>query len=174
MCQDTEIQEKKHIVSMYKMLENDLLTIQEYIYFHPDNLKTYSFRLYNLLFLSCNIFEICAKRIDGKTKSDMNTWKINDKITRRHTSELNLIQMDYKFKPLEKLGEDNPKKRVLNWWKAYNNVKHGLHNINDANLENVIHASGAAGILIYDYCSGVGHSAERSKLFREIFIPTYY
>lgn len=55
MCEDDNRDEKKHLIQMYKMLENDLQKISEYVHFHSDNLNTYSLRFYNLLFLSCNV-----------------------------------------------------------------------------------------------------------------------
>ena len=80
--------------------------------------------------------------------------------------------MDYRFKPLEKLGEDNLNNRALEWWQAYNAVKHNLHNLDKANFKNVIHATGAAGILVSDYTTRVG-AVEGSKLFRDIYFSTY-
>ena len=140
------------MVRMYNLLENDTNDLGSIIYFDKRNLDTFGIRIYNLLFLSCNLFEYVAKEIvkgkSGITDSGMNTWKKDPFICRISENELTFIQMGFKFKPMEALGCANVNNRNLKWWQDYNSVKHDLSDIHKATLLNLIYALGSAGLLI--------------------------
>ena len=111
-----------NIFRMYGMLESDTNDLGSTIHFDKRNLSTFGMRVYNLFFLSCNLFEVVAKEIAGKS-TNMKNWKINNEICALSDTEMTLVPMNYKFKPLEALGEVDVNKRKLTWWQGYNSVK---------------------------------------------------
>lgn len=156
------------------MLEDDIINTSQYVHFHKDNLDTFSLKLYTQLFLSANIFERCITHIRNTKRGNFGTWKKDSRITNKYKRTITIIQMDYSFQPLLNFGEKNIKDRKLEWWSAYNHVKHSLTNLNEATLKNVLHAAASAGILVTDSCLHTSGGCEVSKLFREVHIPTYY
>ena len=168
-----ELSDKKNIVALYKILEDDILATSQHIHLHPDNLNTFGLKLYTQLFLSANIFERCCTHLIGK-KAKMPTWRKSPEITRYYAATITIIQMDYTFQPLIQFGEDDENNRVLPWWSSYNRVKHSLTKLDDATLENVLHAAASAGILVTKTCLHAPGGVEISKLFRGIHIPTFY
>ena len=140
---------------MYNHLENDANDLGSIIHFDEKNLKTFGIRIYNLLFLSCNLFEYAAKEIVNEKSgiipdkfNNMKTWKEDQFIRRISENELTFIPMTFKFKPMEALGCADLKDRNLKWWKDYNSVKHDLSEIHKATLQNLIYALGSAGLLV--------------------------
>ena len=140
---------------MYNHLENDANDLGSIIHFDEKNLKTFGIRIYNLLFLSCNLFEYAAKEIVNEKSgiikdesNNMNMWKKDQFIRRISENELTFIPMTFKFKPMEALGYADLKDRNLKWWKDYNSVKHDLSEIHKATLQNLIYALGSAGLLV--------------------------
>jgi hypothetical protein len=168
-----DVTDKKNIVYLYRMLEDEILKTRQYIHFHEDNLDTYSLELYNQLFLSASIFERCAINIIGK-KSKMDSWKKHQTIISCHNKEVTIVDMNFTFKPLSQFGETEILNRKLPWWDSYNGVKHSLTNLQNASLRNVLFASASAGILVEKSCLNVPGGADTSKLFRGILIPTFY
>ena len=135
------------MIRMYDMLEKDTNDLGSTIHFDKRNLDTFGMRIYNLLFLSCNLFEVAAKEIAG-INTDMNDWKNEPKICLFSNVELTLIPMDYLFKPFEALGKKNVEDRNLTWWQGYNSIKHDITQIHNASLRNLIHALGSARLLV--------------------------
>lgn len=137
---------------MYNLLENDTNDLGSTIHFDEKNLETFGIRIYNLLFLSCNLFEYAAKEIvkdkSGITNSNMNTWKKNPLMYRISEYELTFIPMRFKLKPMEEFGFANVNDRNLKWWQDYNSVKHDFSKIHKATLRNLIYALCSAGLLI--------------------------
>ena len=140
------------MVRMYYLLENDTDDLGSIIHFDKRNLDTFGIRIYNLLFLSCNLFEYAAKEIVKEKskiiKSNMNTWKKDPYIIEISENELTFIPVGCKFKPMEGLLDTNVEDRKLTWWQDYNSVKHDLSKIHKASLRNLIYALGSAGLLV--------------------------
>lgn len=140
---------------MYNHLENDANDLGSIIHFDEKNLKTFGIRIYNLLFLSCNLFEYAAKEIVNEKSgiipdkfNNMKTWKEDQFIRRISENELTFIPMRFKLKPMEEFGFADVNDRNLKWWQDYNSVKHDLSEIHKATLQNLIYALGSAGLLV--------------------------
>ena len=164
-----------NMLRMYNMLECDTNDLGSTIHFDKRNLDTFGIRVYNLFFMSCNLFELVAKEIAGDSESDMGTWKKKTLICQYSKVELTFLPMGYKFKPLEALGEVDVNKRNLTWWQDYNSVKHNLTLIQKATLQNLIYALGSAGLLVSDISRppiGVIYSSRRSVLFDGLHFPS--
>ena len=54
---------KSSMIRMYYSLENDTNELGLTIHFDERNLDTFGLRVYTLLFMSCNLFELAAKEI---------------------------------------------------------------------------------------------------------------
>jgi hypothetical protein len=156
-------------------LESDTNDLGSTIHFDKKNLDIFGIRVYHLLFMSCNLFELVAKEIAGDPDSDMGTWKTPPRVCQYSKVELTFLPMGYKFKPLEALGEADVNKRNLTWWQDYNSVKHNLTLIRKATLQNVIYALCSAGLLVSDISRppiGVIYSIKRSVLFDGLYFPS--
>lgn len=108
------------------MLEKDTNDLGTTIHFDQKNFNTFGFRVFNLFFLACNLFEYAAKEIERNPKSDMKKWKINPKISGLSETELIFKPTGDKFKPLKGLGYRFVESRTLTWWNDYNSAKHNL------------------------------------------------
>ncbi|NJD03504.1 MAG: hypothetical protein FIA99_13130 [Ruminiclostridium sp.] len=164
------------MIRMYNILEKETDDLGSIIHFDEKNLDTFGIRVYNLLFMSCNLFELAAKEIVKSTseitESSMNVWKINPIICQYSKTELTFIPMGLKFKPMETLGYANIETRVLGWWKEYNLVKHNLSHIHKATLRNLIYALGSAGLLVSQIARPeYMYRVERSILFDSLYMP---
>ena len=152
-------------------MENKTNDLGLIIHFDEKNFDTFGIEIYNLLFLSCNLFERLAKEISKDNKSDMDIWKLDENIRKYSNDELTFIPMGCKFKPMEPLGNKEIKDRNLTWWQDYNSVKHNLPEINKATLRNLIYALSSTGLLL-SYVTYPDYSSDNpSKLFGGLFIP---
>ena len=156
---------------MYCILESDTNDLGSTIHFDEKNLETFGMRIYNLFFMSCNLFEFAAKEMAKdtyeeivkskakekgwsiqkaikSTRNDMNVWREDQLIRQYSNHEPTFIPMGFQFKPLEFLGKLKVEERILPWWSDYNSVKHDLSQIQKATLRNLIYALCSAGILV--------------------------
>ena len=160
-----------NMLRTYNILESDTNDLGSTIHFDKRNLDTFGIRVYNLFFMSCNLFELVAKEIVGDPESDMGTWKKEPLICQYSKVEITFLPMGYKFKPLEALGEVDVKKRNLTWWQDYNYVKHDLTLIQKASLRNLIYAICSAGLLVSQVVRRDG-VYKRSVLFDGLYFPS--
>jgi len=65
--------DKSSMIRMYYILENDTSELGSTIHFDKRNLDSFGIRVYNLLFMSCNLFELAAKETVCDLESGMNT-----------------------------------------------------------------------------------------------------
>ena len=186
-----------NMVRMYNILESDTNGLGSTIHFDKRNLDTFGMRIYNLFFMSCNLFEVAAKemaqetveeivkkkieekgmketRARKETRNSMSDWKKVPEIRQFSDHELTFIPMDYKFKPLGALGEVDENDRNLTWWQDYNSVKHDLTQIDKATLRNLIYALCSAGLLVSHVViiRGVRAIQEQSVLFDRLHLPS--
>lgn len=164
------------MVRIYNILEKDTNDLGSIIHFDKRNLDTFGIRVYNLFFMSCNLFELAAKEIvkrtSGNTDSDMGNWKLDPIICQYSENELTFKPMGFNFKPMEALGSAKIDDRKLIWWKQYNSVKHNLSHIDKATLKNLIFALSSAGLLTSHIAHPDGMcGANRSILFDGLYIP---
>lgn len=135
----------------YKLIEDDLKKIFEFVEPTDKNKNTYSHKLYELFLRCATEFEANSKSIlyaNGYTrKKNLNIkdyYKINAATClSRYKLKLNV------WHPKEKiLGpfKEWSKGHSLTWYQKYNNVKHDRHrNFKEASLINVVNA--ASGVL---------------------------
>jgi len=135
------------LVRMYHMLEKDTNDLGTTIHFDQKNFDTFGFRVYNLFFLACNLFEHAAKEIQRDQNSNMGHWKKNPKISGLSETELTFMPTGSIFQPLKGLGYRFERYRTLTWWNDYNSAKHEL-SLHKATLQKLIFALGSAGILV--------------------------
>jgi len=153
----------------FKLLEFDLKKIFEFIEPNDNNLKTYSHRLYEILLRAATEFETNAKEIltaNGYTRSgnlEMQDYRKLNKPCKMSEYEVILdtwSPLPKRIKPFEEWRHSH----TINWYQAYNNVKHNRSTMfNEASLENVITA--ISGVLVILYAQ-IDHIAE-TGLYRE-------
>lgn len=143
----------------YKLLENDLKKIFEYIEPCDHNSNTYSHRIYELLLRSATEFELNCKRILGANGYTINN---NLNITDYFKIEKATRLSEYKiyldiWKPERKViqpfiqWQDS---HSLSWYKAYNDVKHDRqNNFHQANLNNLLQAIAGVCIILFSQFS---------------------
>jgi len=186
-----------NLIRMYRILESDTNDLGSTIHFDKRNLDTFGIQVYNLFFMSCNLFEVAAKEMAEKTveeivkkkieekgmketrarkeiRNDMSVWTKVSMIRQFSDHELTFIPMDYKFRPLEALGEVDVNDRNPTWWQDYNSVKHDLTQIDKATLRNLIYALCSAGLLVRHvvFIRGVRAIQEQSMLFDSLHLPS--
>ena len=184
-----------NMIRMYNILEKDTNELGSIIHFDKKNHKVFGIRIYHLLFMSCNLFEVAAKKLtddnfdaivqmkisEGKSianarretkKNNMDVWKLVQIIRQYSDQKLVFIPIGCEFKPLEELGESEINSRNITWWQDYNSVKHDLSKIEKATLRNLIYALSSAGLLLSQLAHPEGiHPVNRSILFNGLFIP---
>lgn len=141
----------------YKLIEEDLLKLFQYIEPSNRNSNVFSQRTYELLLRACTEFETNCKKIllangykrsDGKNL-DMDDYKKIERATKlsQYEVKLNIWHPKSKiFQPLLSWGN----KKSLDWYKDYNDVKHDrFKEFQKAKLVNVINAVSAVWATLY-------------------------
>lgn len=151
----------EHYIRAYKIIQNDLLKLFEYIEPSDINLETYSYRIHELFIRACIEIEANFKAIltenwyspidkNGKTINEKN-WNINNyynikdsHLLDKYSIEVPIWNWERKiFKPFSSWKKWNS----LNWYNDYNKSKHDRHNnFKKANFENLLNA--ISGLLI--------------------------
>lgn len=143
------------LCSGYKILEQDLKTLFEYIEPSNDNLSTYSHRTYELLLRASTEFETnCKQILNANSYSSSRSLNIIDYNKLNPAMRLSDYSVVLNFwRPGQKIIKpfDNWSiSHTLNWYQAYNNVKHDRHiNFHDASLENTIYAVAAVYTILF-------------------------
>lgn len=136
----------EHYIRAYLIIQKDFLNLLDYIEPADKNLKTYSFRIHELLFRICVEIEANCEAIlkeNGYSKSG--DWDMRDyrKINKSHK----LSQYEVKFPVWN--GLDNIRRPFENWdlnkkpvwWGVYNKTKHSRHSeFHNADFKNLTDA----------------------------------
>jgi len=159
----------------YLMLENKYLVIEQFIEPVNANFSTYSLELVNVLQSVCSELDVFFKVVCGFNQTDrksMNDYYaiVNQKYSGLKQQIVRIHGME--IKPFENWNESQPS-QSLNWWQAYNDIKHGrVDNFSKATLENVIYALSALYTLEMYYIKEVATASnqkdipdEESKIF---------
>lgn len=139
----------------YKILENELKVVFEYIEPSNDNLNVYSHQIYQLLLRAATEFETNCKRIlnvNGYIKSgNLNIddyYKIN-KATKLNEYEV-YIDVWRPNRKLLKPFKSWSTNSHLDWYHGYNSAKHDRYiNFNDASLSNLINAMAGVFCILF-------------------------
>lgn len=148
--------EANELYRALQLLELDFKKAFEYVEPCDNNLKTYSQRLYELLLRACTEFEASAKAIlcansYQKSPDDftIKDYKLINKASKLSEYKVSLLPWSPESKVLQPF-KNWKKTHTLNWYSAYNNVKHNrFSKFHDASLENVINAIAGVYIIIY-------------------------
>lgn len=150
-------QDPKHYIRAFLIIQSDIINLFEFIEPSNINLKTYSFRIHELLMRTCIEVEANFKAILKEniyTKKSITDWNIQDynKVNVSHHLDDYAVQFPYwkgennTFKPFENWKiEKNP----LTWYQAYNKSKHNrFESFENANFENLLNAFAGLFVLI--------------------------
>lgn len=142
-----------HYVRAYSLIQNDLQKLFEYVEPSTESLKTYSYRIHELLMRTCIEVEANFKAIlientftPERGRFDMGVYKKVNQSHRLSDYEVLLPVWNGEpriWKPFEAWGEG----KSLEWYQSYNASKHNRQeSFREANLEVLINA--VAGLLI--------------------------
>jgi hypothetical protein len=158
-----------HYTRAFLLLQEDIKGLFEYIEPADENLSTYSFRIYELMFKCCSELEANFKAIlreNGYGRATEADWNMKD------YSKVNVSHMlsgykvsypiwrgkNFTFQPFEPWGRSDK----LAWYQAYNNAKHNRNeSFEDANFQNLLSAFAGLFILMtaqfskHDFLPGV-------------------
>jgi hypothetical protein len=142
--------EPTQYIRAFEILQKDLLTLFEYIEPSDSNLKTYSYRIHELLIRVCIEIESNFKVIlsdnsyTGKRNLDMQDYKKVNATHRLSSFAVRLPVWQGKRnirKPYASWARRNSRHTSLPWYQAYNNSKHNRHiNFKQANFGNLTDA----------------------------------
>lgn len=162
--------EANELFRALQLLELDLKKVFEYVEPCKDNSKTYSQRLYELLLRACTEFEASAKAIlcansYQKSQDDftIKDYRLINKATKLSEYKVSLLPWSPVSKVLQPF-KDWKRTHELDWYSAYNSVKHNrFAEFSKASLNNVINAIAGVCIIIYSQINylaitGIPHS----------------
>lgn len=146
----TELEFNKNYWSYYIVLEERFLKLKNYIEFDCDNYACYSCELLSYLQTICSEVDVIFKEIcgyPGEKYKNMGNYCVDH---RRNCPDLvnRRVNVDYfgvEIQPFKDLTENT----LMQWWSAYNGVKHArISNYKNGNLENVLFA--LAGLYVLE------------------------
>ncbi|WP_343329103.1 hypothetical protein [Polaribacter staleyi] len=128
----------------------------EYIELHDKNKDTFSHRTYELLLRICTEFENnCSGILKDNGYSKKGNWNIKDYFKISSASKLHEYEVSIntwfpkpkEFRPFKDWGSNSF--APLNWYQAYNNVKHNRSDMfHFASIENIISALGGLFVIL--------------------------
>ena len=147
--------------SQYKLLEEKMIEVSEYVAIEPQNYSTFSSQFISLFISICSEIdslagEICRSALD----MDINFGIINkiDVITQKYTNLKNIrVETIFPFEEISIVPFTKFEANSTSWWTDYNRVKHnraeidntsGRPNYTKANLKNTLYAMAAFYILL--------------------------
>lgn len=158
----------------YKMLESRVIESLKFVELDQENFNTYSIEFANQLTSIGSeldvFFKIASKFGLEENKNIVDYYKkINELYPGIKNQQVSFLdKRDIKIKPFEHWNESYPG-QSLDWWKAYNNVKHGrVLNMRDANLKNVLNILGALFILEMYLFKNVYNNASQNDKYLDI------
>ena len=137
----------EHYLRAFQIIQNDLKKLFEYVEPADCNLKTYSFKIHELLIRTCIEIEANFKAIlkENDYKKKEEKWGIKDynKVNLSHRLDSYNVTIpiwnghNNDYIPFADWKEDKP----LLWYQAYNKSKHDRHkNFQIANFEHLMNA----------------------------------
>ncbi|PIF46081.1 hypothetical protein CLU96_3099 [Chryseobacterium sp. 52] len=161
-------------IRAFEIIVKDYLNILDYVEPNDNNENTYSHRIYELFLRTCTEFESnCKSILSSNQFTKTGRWNILDyyKINRatklsEYEIHLNIWSPNTKvLKPF--IAWNSPTPISLDWYIAYNNVKHDRNNaFREANLKNLTLAlSGLFTILFSQYYTFCFDSHQNNNSF---------
>lgn len=151
----------------FKLIQNDILHLFEFVEPSDVNCSTYSFRIHELLMRICIEIEANFKAIlkantfnpiyqkgskIGQPRLEK-SWNINDYKIINKTHHLDDYEIEFPiwrgFKNKRKPFSNWKNNGELDWYQAYNKTKHDrIHSFNEANLDNLLDAFSGLCVLL--------------------------
>lgn len=159
-----------YMIVRYHSIENRMIETFRYVDCNPENFGVFSYEYASILRDSGSVFGSIMDRLvretspqPAKNEYDMRDYRkwLVEKVEKIRLVTVRLIY------PIQKRFLD-PFKRIerLEWWIAYNNVKHSdIRQFKDGNLGNALNALGALAIL---YVALDSNNGSQIRLFDEI------
>ncbi len=168
--------------AQYKILEDKMIDLSEYITIDKSNYPTFSLQLNALFILICNEIdsvagEICKSINDDRKSIHGIIKKIEVIVTKYPNLKNSHISTKYPHAKIDLVPFTKFEPNTHSWWTDYNDIKHnraeqdehGRYNFQKANLKNVLHSIAALYILIVKISQDlkIENFSLNSKLFNE-------
>ena len=169
--------------SQYKLLEDKMIEVSEYVAIDPQNYSTFSSQFISLFISVCSEIDSLAGEIcRSALNMDINFGIINkmDVITQKYTNLKNIrVETIFPFEEISIVPFTKFENNTTSWWTDYNRVKHnraesdntsGRPNYTKANLKNTLYAMAAFYILLLTLSKELECSEElsiQSRLFNQ-------
>lgn len=153
----------KYYVDYFSMLEERLYNMKRYIAFEEENLNTFSIELASIINDCCGLIngfctELCQekqKKVEGKTKTKFDIRDYKKMLQQGDYLIETLVYVGkFKIQPWEDCVVNKTNNVNINWWKAYNSIKHsGKPNFSQATLKNTFSCMAGmfALLTMYDF-----------------------
>lgn len=179
----------------YLILEREILDIEPFVSFHPDNFKCFSNEFIKLYLIICSEIDVICKQFCKY----INHMKLVTEKYRNITDYARIILTEHSEITVEKISvsgdiefslapweewsvkiNDNSRNSSPKWWQKYNDVKHNRtnkdgnnkYNSQYANLQNVLNALSALCILEkYFYADVAKAEAPWGKIPNTVLSP---
>ena len=169
--------------AQYKLLEEKMIEVSEYVAIVPQNYSTFSSQFISLFISICSEIdslagEICRSALNMDIYFGI-TSKM-DVITKKYTNLKNIrVETIFPFEEISIVPFTKFEANSTSWWTDYNRVKHnraetdntsGRPNYTKANLKNTLYAMAAFYILLITLSKELGCSDKltiQSRLFNQ-------
>ena len=160
----------KNYWRFYILLENKFIKTLNYVELTRKNFKTYSIEYAHQLLSIGSELDSFLKIYCDFNPQKRKTMKLYVDYLVDNYSDINLQKIyiptaDIELIPYEKIRKFDPKKEKnpLDWWNAYNKVKHNRQgNLTQASLENVINALSALYLIEMKYLQIITEGTEET------------
>jgi len=147
-----------YLLKRYYSIENRIIETFRYVDCHPSNRATFSYEYSSILRDAGSVFGSTMDRLVKETRSISALLDIRDyaKWLREEVENIPLIAAEINYPSEERLLLPflplNDEKSRLNWWHAYNEVKHSdIDKFHVGNFENALNSLAALAILLALY-----------------------
>ena len=159
----------------YLMLEEKFVKTTKFVELDESNYNAFQNEYASLLQTIGSELDLFFKIFCGFDQSNritINCYADNIFGNYNNITSQEIVVNKIKFKPFENWNTQTPSKS-LEWWKAYNNIKHNRNdNMQRASQKNVLYILGALFLLEMKYCKNITQSymqpdipLNQSKLF---------
>lgn len=141
-------------VRYYLNIESKLIETNQYVEHCEDNMNAYSNEFANIIMLSGSELDLLLKDYSKLNGEILNDKKYNMGEYKKHFKDnilkanIEMINQDITISPFENYDPKNQEDK-LEWWVAYNNIKHNrIAYKSDASLKNALYIIAAHYIIL--------------------------
>lgn len=157
----------------FKILEDKFVDTLRFVELSSENFKTYSIEFDNLIISIGSELDVffkvaCNFNLDDRKKMNDYYKEIMSKYPCIKQQVIKIDNKNLEITPFKDWEESEPSKS-LEWWQAYNDIKHArVLNFKEANLENTLNLLGALYILEIYFLKEVYEDTQEKKSILDV------